>query len=725
LRLIEPQQKSKQDVGIADAIDYFNSPKYIQTKDVQQRWTLLTPSEVEFINGELITCKDYFSYCARNYFQVVTKSKKKIFLELMPAQELILDSLQTLQDQKKPAKLLILKARQLGCSTLIEAIIAWVAMFYENSNCLVVSYDDPHTAYLFKIMQDFFDQMPWWMKPMVDTREYKKGLRFDNPDPDERSIIRPGMNSMISAQGAQSVTGVGVGVRFNAAHMSEVAKWGQSAKTIIEGDIKNALVEEWTTIAVIESTAMGCGNYYHNFWNKMISLGEAAAWYPKFYPWFMEPTRFLPPPNGWKPQEDEVLVREVGLGQWLKCSTVGCPQTIERFRSNIDNTGAKCRRCGSGIMSPLLLNDQQLYWREHSRINSDTDPDTLRLLYQELCTTAEESFQATGSPVFTDDVMNYVSKTAGKPKFVGFFDPQDNFHAVANAETYDCIHKGCPADHRFDNQDMQVWERPEPHSLYYIGVDVAQGIGQDYSCIVVLRIGRGGQPDRQVALFRSNKIDPIALSYIAKSVGKWYNEAEMAIEVNRFDTVATWLSMNLSYPRLYSQGSQFTATSNQSKRLGWMTNGKSKPRIVVHAARWLGAKAVIVRSPNLAGEIKSFQRDPEVQDKMEAQSGAKDDELMAFMIALHCAHEVEFDDRLGYIPLSEVVTADSAAYLMKCNSCKEKMPCNNPNDFRRCPKCGSIRLEFDANQTIMIKETSVDDFLSLEIPAAEPDYDML
>ncbi|NJL71543.1 MAG: hypothetical protein HC888_07950 [Candidatus Competibacteraceae bacterium] len=326
-----------------------------------------------------------------------------------------------------------------NCSTLVEAIMAWLTIFYTNSNCLVVSYDIPHTAYLFSLMQGFFDFLPWWMKPRTSARERKAGMQFNNPDPGMRSLD-PGLNSFIMAEPANAVTGTGRGFRFNGFHGSEVGLWKERAQEIIEAQVKNALVDDITTMGILEGTPDGVGTYFNKFWNQMVELGDRAAWRPKYFPFFMEPTRVLAPPNGWRIAEYEERVRDVVKLEWVKCSSPQCGHINERIRLGVDIAGSVCVRCNAAMYAPMILGDNQLCWYEDARINASTKPETLKLFKQEMSVTANQAWQMSGSPIFSDAAIEWVDFNMRTPRIVGFFDRLDNFHGV-NWEVGKCVLK--------------------------------------------------------------------------------------------------------------------------------------------------------------------------------------------------------------------------------------------------------------------------------------------
>lgn len=690
MRLVELDYRSGQDQGIAEMIEWLDQPgKYKQ-------WEKLTSQEATAVQEEIRRCKGAFTYAARNYFRVVSKDKIEQYFDLFEVQELILEHLQWLQDQNRPAKMMICKARQLGASTLVEAIMAWLAMFYANTNCLVVSYDPDHAAYLFSLMQFVYDKMPWWLQPMCSSRKYETGLVFENPDPAQRRV-NPGMNSRITVDGANKMTGVGQGVRYNGAHLSEVSNW-RNAQSVIEEDVKNALVAHWTTVAVIESTPRGRENYYYKLWTKMVELGERAGWSPKFYAWFFEKTRVLSPPQGWKIETAEMEVRDAIAMDWVRCA--GCNSFFDRFFQRRDQDGSLCIKCQAAPVVAFELSDQQAYWMQLERQNADLDLQSQRILKQEMASTALMAFVASGTPAVPDHCQDWVARTVRRPLYRGMFDRRDNFHAV-DYKAEACCLSGCGADHRFDPVDVTVWEMPILGAKYFIGADVSEGIEQDYSVACVLRVGCGASPDVQVASFRSNKTDPIEFAGVLKSLGRMYNEAEIAIEINRYDSTATYLRFNLLYPNLY-RTKNLDAVNVVSGKYGWLTTPKTKKTIFVNLVSRLAAKMVVVRSANLLEEVRSFQRDDASSVTMGAGANSFDDELMALMIALFGAHELEYDENLGYVPIQRAISIESAPYILVCSRCKTEAPCTDPSTMRACPKCECLLVSFRSNASMAL-----------------------
>jgi len=99
------------------------------------------------------------------------------------------------------------------------------------------------------------------------------------------------------------------------------------------------------------------------------------------------------------------------------------------------------------------------------------------------------------------------------------------------------------------NRGLAVFEdRKEDHN-YIISVDVARGIGNDYSAFIVFDTTT--LPYRMVARYRNNEIKPIVLPNIIVDVAKNYNNAYILCEVNDIGgQVADIIQFDLEYENL-------------------------------------------------------------------------------------------------------------------------------------------------------------------------------
>ena len=99
------------------------------------------------------------------------------------------------------------------------------------------------------------------------------------------------------------------------------------------------------------------------------------------------------------------------------------------------------------------------------------------------------------------------------------------------------------------NAGLDVYEPVKEDHDYVMTVDVARGVGEDYSAFVCVDITEF--PHRIVAKYRNNEIKPMLFPNIIYEVAKSYNSAYILCEVNDIgDQVASILQYDLEYQNL-------------------------------------------------------------------------------------------------------------------------------------------------------------------------------
>ena len=99
------------------------------------------------------------------------------------------------------------------------------------------------------------------------------------------------------------------------------------------------------------------------------------------------------------------------------------------------------------------------------------------------------------------------------------------------------------------NAGLDIYEDSIKEHNYMITVDVARGLGNDYSAFIVFDITEF--PYKVVAKYRNNEIKPMLFPNIIHSVAKGYNNAFLLVEVNDIgDQVASILQYDLEYDNL-------------------------------------------------------------------------------------------------------------------------------------------------------------------------------
>ena len=99
------------------------------------------------------------------------------------------------------------------------------------------------------------------------------------------------------------------------------------------------------------------------------------------------------------------------------------------------------------------------------------------------------------------------------------------------------------------NAGLDVYKAPEENHDYVMTVDVARGVGEDYSAFVVVDITQF--PHEIVSKYRNNDIKPMLFPNIIYEIAKNYNSAYILCEVNDIgDQVASILQYDLEYQNL-------------------------------------------------------------------------------------------------------------------------------------------------------------------------------
>ena len=735
---------------VQELIDHLN--RYTMRKDWgdlsrEERLGLLTKSEWDSVVEQQTLCSEDFTFAARNYFWITDNDGQDVLLSLWEAQYLILQLWYDLKSQGRPQKIYIIKGRQIGASVLVEAMIAWAAIFFPNTEALVVSVDQDHSSYLFSLMLHIYDHLPWWLKPELASREEKDGLWFDREDPEMRAT-KPGLNSHVYVQYSTQYSGVGQGRKILACHASEITDWYQPrARKIIEGDLGHAIKETPRAFAFLETTGKDAGSYCHRLWQRCERMAELADWYPLFLPWFFEPSRRRTVTvHAWKPQKPEVSMRARVKKEWVRCDNPKCGRFMTGALKGESRIGHTCYFCMLGTYQEVTLTDEQLFWKEVKRRNAEgTDKDSYKEHLIELASTAQEAFQLQGYSVFGPDCQEAVNETILDPDKVsgikqGYYDTKQRFHGLDGSkpmfftgrpepDTFRCYLPDCNYDHMTDMEhfNVTIWEEPQRGCEYSIGVDIAEGIGLDYSVVFVNKFGRYG-PDEQVAILRDNNMEPLDLAFYCNLLGHRYNDAMMCIEYNGIGKVcADAVLLVYNYPNIY-RWKHLDTISHRANKWHWYTQANTREKLWQTARKWIKARSWIIRSKNFLHEMQNFAKDEDDSKSADHIKGETSDELMAGMIALYCGHEGEADER-GVIRVPVVDEAVmNPRWQMICGACGWEMGTHNPETVRRCERCNSVNLtgkNLEAGGEHRVYTDGILDQLNAPVAADSIDYEKI
>lgn len=198
------------------------------------------------------------------------------------------------------------------------------------------------------------------------------------------------------------------------------------------------------------------------------------------------------------------------------------------------------------------------------------------------------------------------------------------------------------------NGRLLVWESPMAGETYAIGVDPAEGVGQDNSVCEVIRVGTILRPDEQVAEFACNFLSPPDFANVVNTIGRFYHDAEgdeafCTIECNAScgDVMTTELRMRLDYTNLYINKDYNRVENMYTNKIGWWTNKSTRPKLIARGLHAFQKGDLIINSEFLFREMSRFERDHFIA-KAKAAHGFHDDRVLSILIAYWGAHDDEW-----------------------------------------------------------------------------------
>ena len=293
---------------------------------------------------------DYIENCLK----IKTKSGTVVPFRLNDAQRKLYAVAKRQQDAGKPVRLIILKARQLGFSTLTEGLIFHACATRKNVNALIVAHREDATANIFRMSKLFYDELPAPVKPMLRASNAQE-LVFENPSKlrSEREA-RPGLRSRIRCATAGG-RGIGRSDTLQCVHLSEYAFWpdGADGKASTLAGILQAVPSLPGTMVVIESTANGFEDFKER-WDAAVA-GE-NDFEPVFFAWFENPDYSMPvvPGTEWTPEERDLKAAyrlTDGQLQWRRwCIANNCGGSLDMFRQEYPaSPGEAFLHSGTGV----------------------------------------------------------------------------------------------------------------------------------------------------------------------------------------------------------------------------------------------------------------------------------------------------------------------------------------------------------------------------------------
>jgi len=185
------------------------------------------------------------------------------------------------------------------------------------------------------------------------------------------------------------------------------------------------------------------------------------------------------------------------------------------------------------------------------------------------------------------------------------------------------------------SKGLDVYENPIEDHSYLITVDVARGMGNDYSAFVVFDITEF--PYRVVAKYKNNEIRPMLFPSIINEVARGYDNAWLLIEVNDIgDQVANILHYDLEYDNILmcsmrGRAGQLVGSgfSGKKSQLGVRTTAAVKKLGCSNLKLLIEDDKLFVNDYDIISELTTFAQR---HNSFEAEEGCNDDLVMCLVI---------------------------------------------------------------------------------------------
>ena len=195
-------------------------------------------------------------------------------------------------------------------------------------------------------------------------------------------------------------------------------------------------------------------------------------------------------------------------------------------------------------------------------------------------------------------------------------------------------------------EDQITLEAPAPREKYAIGVDVASGVGKDYSVIYVLSC----KTRSPVYCFRSNTIKPSDLAHKIQDISTRYNGAKVLSERNSIGEVIYSEFKHIGFHNYW----------RDDRGEPWLTTAKNKPVIIQNLRKVISSGTQKIIDGWAIDQLRSIR----VNNKGDPNFDSRDnfnghyDNIMALALAHTCADSIpHFDQKSGYKNALEVSIA--------------------------------------------------------------------
>lgn len=505
-------------------------------------------------------------------------SGRNVKLRLNAPQRHVLADLERQRLAGKGVRMILLKARQWGGSTLVLMYMAWIQLVLRrNWNSIICGHKRSTSSVIKGMYTKLLQHYP---KQLLDD---DKPLEFKTFEGNTNAKIITGRDCLV-LMGTAQVDDVVRGYDIAMAHMSEVAFWPSSTMRNPEDvmrSVDGSLLVGGLTVEVLESTANGIGNYFHNEW--LLSVNGETDKHAVFIPWYEIEIYRLP--------VDEAEIADL----W----------------KNFDDYERNLWRIGCTLEMIKWYHEKRKSYQSHHKMMA------------EFPTNSTEAFSTSGRCVFSLSHLDAMRAQCCEPLAKGELKKVNGKWRI--------IDEGKPR--------LKVWKMPTTDRLeskYVVGVDIGgRSASADYSVISV--IDCHDRICETVAQWRGH-IDHDLLIEKAIAIASFYNQALLVVESNTLETHASDSKSAYLLRRLKDEYSNVfrRKTEPHGFKVGFQTNVLTKAQVVNHLVTMVREGLLVEHDSDAIDEMSWFEE--RLGGGFGAIDGKHDDMVMSRGIALLVNH---------------------------------------------------------------------------------------
>jgi len=532
---------------------------------------------------EAIARKDFLSWW-EGFTKILNKDAKLVNPVANYLQRRVAEIVSFMRDNQKPIRLVVLKPRQMGSSTITSAVITHFVRSTPNVSACLIGDELDTSQNLFNMVNRYIenDSLDWGSTYNPSRGEFSNGSR----------VVKETAND----------PGAGRSMTLQALLCSEVAHYrraGERSGEKILLAIRNCVPAKPDTIVIEESTPNGAGGAFYNTWQNAVEFedfkkGQTGNGYVRVFAAWHDFEENSEPHEG----ELELTFREEDL----------------KSRYNLTNGQILWRR---RVLKEKCSGDHKQFDQEYPN-----DPITC--------------FLTSGRPRFDQDGLAHLDQLCKKEPMYGVLDTPSNF-------TKPIFRKTSPSE-----SWLYVWEQPQNFGRYLIAVDCMTGSSQvsgadpDAHAVFVLKAGHHGETDKWVrhsvvARIRPPcRVDVDVLADLIERLALYYGGCLIVPEVNGPGLALIEL-LKVANLNIYQREIFNLRESKRSKALGWQTTDKTRRMVVENLAshiRDYNEKefGIDVFCRHAVAELRSFV--VAENGRPEAAVGKHDDDVLAMAIGL-------------------------------------------------------------------------------------------